>query len=64
MPRVSANVEPEIIIWILCAFRSEYKQAKLVQNRFLVKWKCGMEAKGGEEEGGAVGSFERERGWE
>lgn len=45
MPRVSANVEPEMIIWILCAFRSEYKQAKLVQDGILVKWKCGMQAK-------------------
>lgn len=49
MPRVSAKVEPEMIIWILCAFRSQCKQAKLVQGGILVKWKCGMEAKRGKE---------------
>lgn len=46
MPRVSANVEPEMIIWILCAHRSEYKQAQMVQDGFLVNWKWWMEAKG------------------
>lgn len=46
LPRVSANVEPEITVWILRGFRYEYKQSKWVQDGLLLKWKCGMEAMG------------------
>lgn len=45
MPRVSASVVPEMLIWILCAVRPEYKQAQMVQDGFLVKWKWWMDAK-------------------
>lgn len=47
MPRFSANVEPEMIIWILRAHRSEYKQAQMVQDGFFSELEMVDGGKGG-----------------